>query len=168
MSHNDELDGARVAAKAAGLERYFRSRAFNQLNRLFILFLIGGGLVVAVSTHTKGSLSTAVVLCVLVTAVCATVFIARYFSVRARLRRDLAGEIARLARRPGKPERTFFAGSELGGPRPRAGEFNAAFDPDALDPYEALRAVDVLGQKSESSQDGVNRTSDDSERGPIS
>jgi hypothetical protein len=48
----------------------------------------------------------------------------------------------------------------------RAGEFSEGFDPDAPDPYGAMREVDVLGQKSEASQDGVNRT-EDPRRGEI-
>ena len=84
----------------------------------------------------------------------------RYFGIRRRLTTNPATEVARLSRKPGRYQREFFAGAELRGRRPRAGEFSEDFDRDEPDPYAALRAVDVLGQKSEASQDGVNRTSD--------
>ena len=100
----------------------------------------------------------AVVACVTVTV--------RYVRIRSRLATDPVAEVARLTANPAKRQRAYFGGDRTRIARPRAGEFSEDFDPNAPDPYAAMRDVDVLGQKSEASQDRVNRT-EDPHRGEI-
>ncbi len=150
----------RTSAKAAGLERWFRSRTFDLINRVVVALMIVGGLGTALSSRTPGAMLPTALVSLGVAIVVIALLVGRYLGIRRRLAADPATEVARLSRKPGRHQREFFAGAGLRSTRPRAGEFSENFDRDAPDPYAALRNVDVLGQKSEASQDGVNRTSD--------
>ena len=166
MSANGAGVDPHVKAQAAGLERWFRKWTFDLVNRVVVALIIVGGLATALSSRSRGamfasalsSLAVAVMICALV--------IVRYLGIRRRLSSDPTSEVARLSQKPGKHQREFFAGGPTRVASPRAGEFSEDFDPNAPDTYGALRDVDILGQKSESSQDGENRT-DDPRRGTI-
>ena len=166
MSSGDSVIDARTSAKAAGLGRWFRTRTIDLINRVVVALMIVGGLAVALSSRTPGAMLPAALVSFGVALVLIVLFIVRYRGIRRRLATDPAAEVARLTRKPGRHQSQFFAGGELARGEPRAGEFSEDFDRDAPDPYAALRNVDVLGQKSEASQDGLNRTSD-SHRGEI-
>ena len=163
----DQSDGDRhVAAKAAGLERYFRRWAMDSINRVVVALIVVGGIATALSSGSANAMLVAGLTSLVVALAVSGLIVMRYWSIRRRLATDPATEVARLSAKPGRHQRVFFAGGELRSSAPRAGEFSEDFDANAPDPYAAMRAVDVLGQKSEASQDGVNR-SEDPQRGEI-
>ena len=160
MSNQEAVPDHRVAAKATGLQRYFRRWAIDVVNRIVVALIIVGGIATALSSRSSNAMLVAALTSVLVAVVLSSLVVMRYWSIRRRLSADPAGEVARLSAKPGRHQREFFAGGELRSPEPRAGEYREGFDPNAPDPYAAMRDVDLQGQKSEASQDGVNRTED--------
>ncbi|HEY5121094.1 MAG TPA: hypothetical protein VII84_05930 [Acidimicrobiales bacterium] len=166
MSANGAVVDPHVKAQAAGLERWFRKWTFDLVNRVVVALIIVGGLATALSSRSRGAMLASALSSLLVAAIICALVIVRYLGIRRRLASDPTSEVARLSQKPGKHQREFFAGGPKRVASPRAGEFSEDFDPNAPDTYGALRDVDILGQKSESSQDGVNRT-EDPRRGPI-
>jgi len=166
MSPDAAPDLGRLRAQAAGLERWHRKWTFDLLNRIVAVLLIVGGSAVGLSAHSRRAMAAAAIISAGLAALACTLVLLRHLGVRRRLAADPATEVARLTANPGRHQSAFFAGGELGGARARAGERAPESDPDAPDAYGAMRDVDVWGQRSEASSDGVNRT-EDPRRGPI-
>jgi hypothetical protein len=157
---DNRTDLEKATAQVAGLERFLRARLLNVLTRLFLILVLVGGLI---SALTPGShfLETASI-CLAVAMVFAAWFIARYVQLVRGLRTNPVREVARLhQRRAIKKAGSVDAAPSSMGP-PRISERRDSDVPE-IDAYEALRDIDVFGQKS---ANGVNRT-DDSTRGPI-
>jgi hypothetical protein len=91
-----ETDQEKVQAKAVGLRAWFRARLLNGLNRLFLVLLIPGGLVIAETSPPDRLLS--VILCVSVCGTIALVMCLRTALILRQLRRDPAKAVARLTK----------------------------------------------------------------------
>lgn len=153
-------DLERATVQAPGLERYLRARLLNSLTRLFLVLVLAGGII---SASTPGShfLETASI-CLVVAVAVATVLIARYLQLIRALRTNPIREVARLHKRRKIKNAGFVDAPQTTRDRPQNSEPRYSDDQES-DAYDALRDIDVLGQKSD---DGVNRT-DDPSRGPI-
>ncbi len=153
-------DLERATAQAPGLERFLRTRLLNNLTRLFVVLVLVGGIIGA-STPGSHALETASI-CLAVAVVSASWLIVRYLYLVRALRTNPVREVARLHQRRKVKNAGFVdaSPSSMGPSHIREREYS---DTPESDGYDALRDVDVLGQKSD---DGVNRT-DDPSRGPI-
>jgi ABC-type nickel/cobalt efflux system permease component RcnA len=153
-------DLERATVQAPALERFLRTRLFNSLTRLFLVLVLVGGII---SASTPGShfLETASICLVAAVAVATWLFV-RYLQLVRRLRTDPVREVAKLHKKRKIQKAGFVDATESSMDRPRISEHRYSDAPES-DDYDALRDVDVLGQKS---ADGVNRT-DDPSRGPI-
>ena len=157
---DNRTDREKGTAQVAGLERFLRARLLNALTRLFLILVLVGGLI---SALTPGShfLETASI-CLALAVGFAIWFIAQYLQHVRGLHTDPVREVARLHKKRSIKRAEFVHAAQTSTGLPRASEDRNS-DAPVKDPYEALREVDVFGQKSE---DGVNRT-DDPSRGPI-
>jgi hypothetical protein len=164
MDHST-TDLERAASQVAGLERFLRARLFNALTRLFLVLVLVGGLITAL---TPGShfLETASI-CLVVAVAFATWFVAHYLRLVRGLRTDPVHAVARLHKKRKVKSAGFVDVTQSSKDLPQARELRDSDAPETdapkTDPYAALRDVDVFDQKS---ADGVNRT-DDPSRGPI-
>jgi hypothetical protein len=83
---NDESDvNDRVAARAAGLERYFRRWAIDLINRVVVAFIIVGGIATALSSRSSNAMLVAALVSVVVAVVISSLIATRYWSIRRRL-----------------------------------------------------------------------------------
>ncbi|MDE3065464.1 MAG: hypothetical protein KGJ36_07320 [Acidobacteriota bacterium] len=163
--NGDANDAGRAVAQAAGLERYFRRAALDMVNRIVVALIVVGGLAVglAAGSHSRHAVQAAVLVSLGVALLWAALVVMRYAGIRRRLRQDPATEVARLRARPGRHQRRYFAGADLGRSA-RAGAFSEDANPSAGDSYAQMRNLEGLGP--DASPDGVNRTGDPRE-GPI-
>jgi hypothetical protein len=95
-TEGDAQANAHVLAQAAGLERYFRSRALDIANRLLIVVFLLGGLATAMSSRSPRAMEASILISVALGVALALPSTLRYVIVRRRLRRDPEREIARL------------------------------------------------------------------------
>jgi hypothetical protein len=158
--NDSRTDLEKVTAQVAGLERFLRTRLLNALTRLFLVLVLIGG---TISALTPGGhfLETASI-CLAVALALATWFILRYLQIVRGLHTDPVREVARLHKKRTIKNAGFVDATPSCGGAPRAGRRR---DSDVAETERdgAIRDVDVLGQKSD---DGVNRT-DDPSRGTI-
>jgi hypothetical protein len=157
---DSRTDLEKATAQVAGLERFLRARLLNTITRLFLVLVLVGGLI---SAATPGShfLETASI-CLVVAAAFATWFVVHYLQLVRGLHTDPVREVARLHKKRKIKNAGFVDTAQSSRGLARAGERGDSDAPET-DGYDAMRDVDILGQRSE---DGVNRT-DDPSRGPI-
>jgi hypothetical protein len=129
------------------------------MTRLFLVLVLVGGLI---SSATPGShfLETASI-CLAVAVASATWLIAHYLRLVRCLHTDPVREVAILHKKRKIKSAGFVDAAQSSMGLPRTGERRDSDTPET-DGYDAMRDIDVLGQKS----DGVNRA-DDPTRGPI-
>lgn len=153
-------DLEKATVQAPGLRRYLKARLLNSLTRLFLVLVLAGGII---SASTPGShfLETASI-CLVVAVAVATWLIARYLQLVRALRTNPIREVAKLHKKRKIKNAGFVDAPRTTMDRPQNSEHRYSGDQQS-DAYDALRDIDVLGQKSD---DGVNRT-DDPSRGPI-
>jgi hypothetical protein len=92
-----ETEQAQVRAKAAGLAPWFRARLLNGLNRLFLVLLIPGGLLIAETPPPNRLL--VLILCVSIFGAVALGMSLHTALVLRQLRRDPEKAVARLTKR---------------------------------------------------------------------
>jgi hypothetical protein len=153
-------DLVRATAQAPGLKRFLRARLLNNLTRLFLVLVLVGGII---SASMPGShfLETGSIF-LAAAAAGASWLVARYVQLVRALRRNPVREVARLHKKRQIKRAGFVDTPPSSILPPQTNERRYSNAPES-DDYDALRDVDVLGQKSD---DGVNRT-DDPTRGPI-
>lgn len=155
----DPDDARRVAAQAAGLQRYFRAATIDTLTRILVAYLVVGGLAVALSVgaHSHNAIAAAAYLSTGLALLWAFLVVMRYLGISRRLGEDPEREVARLRAKPGRHQRRYFAGADLARSRTPAGGISDDPVATAGDPYVELRNV---GLGPDASPDGVNRTGD--------